>query len=61
MTRYLLRVYSGAGYHPDRGRCSVSRRRLERCARTLERAGFATKILAVAVSREPAAAQRPGG
>jgi len=45
MTRYLLRVYSGAGYHPDRGRRSVSRRRLKRCARALERDGFATQIL----------------
>jgi hypothetical protein len=45
MTRYLLRVYSGAGYHPDRGRRSVSRRRLKRCARVLERDGFATQIL----------------
>jgi hypothetical protein len=45
MTRYLLRVYSGAGYHPDRGMRSISRRRLERWARSLERDGFATKIL----------------
>jgi hypothetical protein len=45
MTRYLLRVYSGAGYHPDRGMRSISRRRLERWARALERDGFATKIL----------------
>jgi hypothetical protein len=45
MTRYLLRVYSGAGYHPDRGMRSISRRRVERWARALERDGFATKIL----------------
>ena len=45
MTRYLLSVYSGAGYHPDRGRRSVSRRHLKRCARALERDGFATQIL----------------
>ena len=45
MTRYLLRVYSGAGYHPDRGLRSISRRRVERSARALQRDGFATKIL----------------
>jgi hypothetical protein len=45
MTRYLLRVYSGAGYHPDRGVRSISRRRVERWARALEHDGFATKIL----------------
>ena len=58
MTRYLLRVYSGAGYHPDRGMRSVSRRRLERCARMLERDGFATKILAAPLPRDATGGQR---
>ena len=55
MTRYLLRVYSGAGYHPDRGMRSISRRRLERSARALQRDGFATKIMQLPA---PAAATR---
>jgi len=53
LTRYLLRVYSGAGYHPDRGRRSVSRRHLKRCARALERDGFATQILPLAPLAAP--------
>jgi hypothetical protein len=56
MTRYLLRVYSDASYHPDRGMHSISRRRLERWASALERDGFATKILQLPA---PTAPRRP--
>jgi hypothetical protein len=59
MTRYMLRVYSGAGYHPDRGMRSLSRRRVERSARVLEREGFATQILTLAALRASAAPVRP--
>jgi hypothetical protein len=58
MTRYMLRVYSGAGYHPDRGMRSVSRRRLRRCARLLEREGFATEIVAPVALRAARAPER---
>jgi hypothetical protein len=40
MTRYLLRVYRGSSYYPDKKLNSVSRGRLERRAQQLEREGF---------------------
>jgi hypothetical protein len=50
LTRYLLRVYSGAGYHPDRTLQSLSRRRVERRAKRYESEGFDIKLLAVSTS-----------
>ena len=47
MTRYLLRVYRGSAYYPDKKLQSVSRGRLERRAEQLEREGFRVKLLAV--------------
>jgi len=52
MARYLLRVYSDAGYHPDRTLQSRSRRRVERRAKQYQSEGFDTKLLAVGVSQE---------
>jgi hypothetical protein len=45
MTRYLLQVYKGSSYHPDRDLHSLSRGRLERRAEQLEREGFRVKLL----------------
>ena len=45
MTRYLLRVYSDAGYYPDKALHSHSRGRAERHAKQLEREGFRTTLL----------------
>src|ERR1700751_1510673 len=47
MTRYLLRVYRGSAYYPDRKLQSTSRGRLERRARQLEREGVRVRMLAV--------------
>ena len=52
MRRYLLRVYSDAGYYPDRTVQSLSRWRVERRARQYESEGFDTKLLAVRPSQE---------
>jgi hypothetical protein len=45
MTLYLLQVYRGASYYPDKNLQSHSRGRLERRARQLEREGFSVKLL----------------
>jgi hypothetical protein len=52
MTRYLLRVYRGSAYHPEKRLQSTSRGRLERRARQLEREGFRVRMSAVAGERE---------
>jgi hypothetical protein len=54
MTRYLLRVYRGEAYYPDKKLQSLSRGRLERRAQQLEREGFRVKLLS-----SPAHADRP--
>ena len=51
MTRYLLRVYRGSAYYPDKKLQSVSRGRVERRARQLEREGFHVRIMTVAPER----------
>jgi|GEM_PF-4423013 len=51
MTRYLLRVYRGAAYYPDKRLQSTSRGRLERRARQLEREGFRVRVLTVGEER----------
>jgi len=51
MTRYLLRVYRGSAYYPDRKLQSTSRGRLERRARQLEREGFQVRVLTVGQER----------
>jgi hypothetical protein len=45
MTRYLLRVYRGSAYYPEKKLQSTSRGRLERRAQQLEREGFRVRIL----------------
>ena len=45
MTRYLLQVYKGPSYYPDRDLHSLSRGRLERRAEQLVREGFRVKLL----------------
>lgn len=45
MTRYLLRVYRGSAYHPERKLQSTNRGRLERRAHQLEREGFRVRLL----------------
>ena len=47
MTRYLLRVYRGSAYYPDKKLQSTRRGRLERRARQLEREGFRVRLLTV--------------
>jgi hypothetical protein len=47
MTRYLLRVYRGSAYHPERKLQSTSRGRLERRAHQLEREGYRVRLLSV--------------
>jgi len=47
MTHYLLRVYSDAGYFPEKSVQSLVRCRDERRALRLEDEGFRTKLLAV--------------
>jgi hypothetical protein len=47
MTRYLLRVYRGSAYHPERKLQSTNRGRLEIRARQLEREGFRVRMLSV--------------
>lgn len=51
MTRYLLRVYRGSAYHPEKMLQSTSRGRLERRAQQLEREGFRVRMLAVGGER----------
>jgi hypothetical protein len=51
MTRYLLRVYRGSNYYPDKRLQSVSRGRLERRAEQLEREGFRVSLKVVAGER----------
>lgn len=51
MTRYLLRVYRGTAYHPERRLESTSRGRLEIRARQLEREGYHVRLLAVGGER----------
>jgi hypothetical protein len=47
MTRYLLRVYRGPAFYPDRSSQSVCRRRLARRARRFERDGFRVTLIAL--------------
>jgi hypothetical protein len=51
MTRYLLRVYRGSAYHPEKKLQSTNRGRLERRAMQLEREGFRVRLLAVGGER----------
>jgi hypothetical protein len=51
MTRYLLRVYRGSAYYPEKKLQSLSRGRLERRAQQLERDGFRVRLLAVTRER----------
>jgi hypothetical protein len=51
MTRYLLRVYRGSAYYPDKKLQSLSRGRLERRAQQLEREGFRVRLQAVTPQR----------
>jgi anti-anti-sigma factor len=53
MTHYRLRVYSDAGYFPDKAVKSVVRRRVERRALRLEEEGFKTKLLAAPAKVRP--------
>jgi hypothetical protein len=48
MTRYLLKVYRGSSYYPDKTLESLSRGRLERRAEQLKHEGFSVTILVVA-------------
>ena len=47
MTRYLLHVYRGSSYYPDKKLQSLSRGRLERRAQQLRREGFRVQLLAI--------------
>lgn len=47
MTRYLLRVYRGPTYYPDKQVRSQSLGRLERRAQQLEREGYRVTLLAI--------------
>jgi hypothetical protein len=47
MMRYMLRVYRGATYYPDKQVQSQSLGRLERRAQQLEREGYRVKLIAV--------------
>ena len=51
MTRYLLQVYRGSAYYPNKKLQSVSRGRLERRAQQLEREGFRVRLLVVGGKR----------
>jgi hypothetical protein len=53
MTRYLLRVYRGSTYYPDKQVQSHSLGRLERRAQQLEHEGYRVKL--AAIGREPGA------
>ena len=57
MTRYLLRVYRGPAFYPDRSSQSHCRRRLARRARRFERAGF--EVTLVALPSERSLGRRP--
>jgi hypothetical protein len=60
MTHYRLRVYSDAGYFPDKAVKSVMRRRVERRALRLEDEGFKTKLVAApSTVRGPARVTAP--
>ena len=47
MPLYVLQVYRGASYYPDRNLHSRSRGRLDRRAQQLEREGFHVIMIAV--------------
>ena len=47
MARYLLRVYRGPTYYPDKQVGSQSLGRLERRAQQLEREGYRVKLLTI--------------
>jgi hypothetical protein len=51
MTRYLLRVYRGGAFYPDRSSDSLCRRRLARRARRFERDGFRVTLIALPSER----------
>jgi hypothetical protein len=53
MTRYLLRVYKGATYYPDKQVRSQSLGRLERRALQLEREGYRVKLSAIPAAAPP--------
>jgi hypothetical protein len=57
-TRYVLRVYVGAGYCPDRTVQSRLRARVQRRERRLQSEGFTTKLLVVP-SQSSGAARPP--
>ncbi len=59
MTRYTLRVYSHAGYYPDKTSQSLSRRRVERRAARLRREGFATTLACLPGRRHGTGERRP--
>jgi hypothetical protein len=59
MTRYLLQVYRGSSYYPDKNLQSRSRGRIERRAQQLEHEGFQVRlIVASGQPREPAAGEQ---
>jgi hypothetical protein len=47
MTRYMVRVYKGCSYYPDRKLQSHSRKRAERRIEQLKAEGFEPKLLTV--------------
>jgi hypothetical protein len=51
MTRYLLRVYRGSAYYPDKRLESLSRGRLERRAEQLRHEGFSVRMLTITGGR----------
>jgi hypothetical protein len=53
MTRYLLHVYRGSVFYPDRSSQSVCRRRLARRARRFERDGFRVTLTPLPVGAQP--------
>jgi hypothetical protein len=53
MTRYLLRVYRGATYYPDKQVGSQSLGRLERRAQQLEREGYRVRLLTITGAAPP--------
>lgn len=51
MTRYIVKVYKGCSYYPDRKLQSVSRGRVDKRMEQLRREGFEPKLIEVPESR----------
>ena len=58
MTRYLLLVYRGTSYYPDKNLQSRSRGRIERRAQQLEHEGFRVRLTVVS-GQSPEQASNP--